>query len=137
MLELGKLEIYKLSLKLSDIIWQIYIYLSNDLKYNIGSQVIRSIDSIGANIAEGYGRFHYKDSVKFYYNARGSLWESKHWIHLLYKRSLIEKKEYEQIIKNLEVLGKKLNGFIKSVKNKNETNNKLQITNKLNSKEFL
>jgi len=136
-LELGKLEVYKLSLKLSDIIWQIYIDLSNDLKYNIGSQVIRSIDSIGANIAEGYGRFHYKDSVKFYYNARGSLWESKHWIHLLYKRNLIEKKEYEQIIKKLEVLGKKLNGFIKSVKNKNNTNNKLQITNRLNSKEIL
>ena len=136
-MELGKLEVYKLSLKLSDIIWQIYIDLSNDLKYNIGSQVIRSIDSIGANIAEGYGRFHYKDSVKFYYNARGSLWESKHWIHLLYKRNLIEKKEYEQIIKKLEVLGKKLNGFIKSVKNKNNTNNKLQITNRLNSKEIL
>jgi len=124
MLGLGKLEVYKLSLKLSDIIWQIYIDLSNDLKYNIGSQVIRSIDSIGANIAEGYGRFHYKDSVKFYYNARGSLWESKHWIHLMYKRSLIEKKEYEQIIKILEVLGKKLNGFIKSVKNKNVANDK-------------
>jgi len=136
-LELGKLEVYKLSLKLSDKIWQIYMDLSNDLKYNIGSQVIRSIDSIGANIAEGYGRFHYKDSVKFYYNARGSLWESKHWIHLLYKRSLIEKNEYDHIIKSLEILGKRLNGFIKSIKNKNDTNNKLQITNKLNSKEFL
>jgi len=57
-MELGKLEIYKILLKLSDDIWQIYSNLSTDLKYNIGSQVIRSIDSIGANIAEGYGRFH-------------------------------------------------------------------------------
>ncbi|GAB6074870.1 four helix bundle protein [Nautilia lithotrophica] len=122
-MELGKLEVYKLSLKLSDTIWQIYMDLSNDLKYNIGSQVIRSIDSIGANIAEGFGRFHYKDNIKFYYNARGSLWDSKHWIYLMYKRSLIEKNEYEQIIKSLEILGKRLNIFIKSIKNKNATNN--------------
>jgi four helix bundle protein len=118
-LELGKLEIYKLALKLSDKIWQIYINLANDLKYNIGNQVIRSIDSIGANIAEGYGRFHYKDSVKFYYNARGSLWESKHWIYLLYKRNLIKKEKYDELINNLEILGKKLNGFIRSIKDKN------------------
>ena len=55
-MELGRLKIYKISLKLSDTIWKIYIDLPNDLKYNIGTQVIRSIDSIGANIAEGYGR---------------------------------------------------------------------------------
>jgi four helix bundle protein len=89
-MELEKLENYKLSLKLSDMIWNVYSSLLNDLKYNI-DQVIRFVDSIGANIAEGYGRFHYKDSVKFYYNSRGSLWESKHWIYLLYKRNLIEK----------------------------------------------
>ena len=124
-MELGKLDIYKLALKLSDKIWQIYINLANDLKYNIGNQVIRSIDSIGANIAEGYGRFHYKDSIKFYYNARGSLWESKHWTYLLYKRYLVDKKEYEEIIKDLEILGKKLNGFIRSIKDKN--GNKEQI----------
>jgi len=118
-LELGKLEIYRFALKLSDNVWQIYTNLANDLKYNIGNQVIRSIDSIGANIAEGYGRFHYKDSIKFYYNARGSLWESKHWTYLLYKRNLVDKKEYEEIIKDLEILGKKLNGFINTIKDKN------------------
>jgi four helix bundle protein len=93
--------------------------LQIDLKYNIGNQVIRSIDSIGANIAEGYGRFHYKDSLKFYYNARGSLWESKHWVYLLYKRQLITKEKYEKMIGELELLGKKLNGFIKSMKERN------------------
>ena len=87
---LGKLDVYKISLNLSDKIWDVYKTLDRDLQYNIGSQVLRAIDSIGANIAEGYGRFHYKDSVKFYYNARGSLWESKHWIYLLYKRDLID-----------------------------------------------
>ena len=119
-MKLGNLEVYNMALKLSDEIWGIYIVLERDLKYNIGNQVIRSIDSIGANIAEGYGRFHYKDSVKFYYNARGSLWESKHWIFLLYKRDLINKEKFEQLVSDLEILGKKLNGFIKTIKNKSK-----------------
>ena len=118
-MELGKLDIYKRSLKLSSRIWDIYTVLPNDLKYNIGNQVIRSVDSIGANIAEGYGRFHFKDSIKFYYNARGSLWESKHWIYLLYKRDLINKDLYIELINNLEILAKKLNGFIRNLKDIN------------------
>ncbi len=84
--------------------------------------MIRSVDSIGANIAEGYGRFHYKDSMKFYFNSRGSLWESKHLVYLLYKRDLIDKKVYENMINDLEVLGKQLNSFIKSIRNKNAKN---------------
>jgi len=118
-MELGSLDVYRLSLKLSSNIWILYSNLPNDLKYNIGNQVIRSIDSIGANIAEGFGRFHYKDSIKFYYNARGSLWESKHWVYLLKQRELIDEAKYREMIENLEVLGKKLNGFIKSIKDKN------------------
>ena len=90
-MKLRNLKVYSITLKLSGEIWKIYIALERNLKYNIGNQVIRSIDSIGANIAEGYGRFHYKNSVKFYYNARGSLWKSKHWIFLLYKRGLINR----------------------------------------------
>jgi len=117
-MELGKLEIYKLSLKISDIVWDIYNALPKQFQFNIGDQVIRSVDSIGANIAEGYGRFHYKDSVKFYYNARGSLWESKHWFYLLYKRDLISKEIFNKSMLLLEQLGKKLNGFIQSIKTK-------------------
>ena len=119
-MKLSNLEVYKLSLKLSDKIWEVYKSLHKDVKYSIGSQVVRSIDSIGANIAEGYGRFHYKDSVKFYYNARGSLWESKHWILLLYKRDLISQEKFESLIIGLDILGKKLNVFIKTIKNKSK-----------------
>ncbi|TYB33922.1 MAG: four helix bundle protein [Flexistipes sinusarabici] len=117
-MELGKLEVYQISLKLSEEIWNIYSILPADLNFNIGSQVLRSIDSIGANVAEGFGRFHYRDSIKFYYNARGSLWESKHWVYLLNKRELIENEKYEKIVIDMEMLGKKLNGFIKSIKEK-------------------
>jgi four helix bundle protein len=115
-MELGKLEIYQLALKLSSNIWSIYEKLPKQLQFNIGDQALRSVDSIGANIAEGYGRYHYKDSIKFYYNARGSLWESKHWLFLLYKRGLMNKLLYDNMMSDINILGKKLNNFIESIR---------------------
>ena len=122
-MELGKLEVYQHSLKLSGDIWNVYENLPKSLRFGIGDQALRAFDSIGANIAEGYGRFHYKDSIKFYYNARGSLWESKHWLYLLYKRDLINKSLYNKMMEEINILGKKLNNFIESIKRK-ATNDK-------------
>ena len=112
---LGNLMVYQSALELSEMAWAIYISLEREFRYDIGSQFIRAIDSIGANIAEGYGRFHYKDKMKFYYNARGSLWESKHWLLLLYKRDFVEKEAFDHFLAKLNLLGKQLNGFIASV----------------------
>ena len=115
---LGELQVYRNALLLSEQAWNIYLYLPKHLRYDLGSQLLRAVDSIGANIAEGYGRFHYKDKIKFYYNARGSLWESKHWIHLFYKRKLIEKSHYEEFLSLINVTGIQLNNFIKSTGDK-------------------
>lgn len=70
--------------------------------------------------AEGYGRYHYLDSVKFYYNARGSFWESKHWAELLIERELISKGTLKLLSEQLDELGIKLNNFISSVKSKSK-----------------
>ena len=76
----------------------------------IGSQYIRVIDSIGANIAEGYGRYHYLDKIKFYYNARVSYCEAiTHWLELLHERHLINQNNYEIMIKISNELAPKLN----------------------------
>ena len=117
MKKLGELEIYKHSLRLSEKAWDIYKKIPKEFKYGISSQFLSYIDSIGANIAEGYGRFHYKDSLNFYYNSRGSLWEAKHWLILIYKRDFIPKEEFDSFLNELEILGKKLNNFINRLKN--------------------
>ncbi len=55
--------------------------------------MIQSIDSVGANIAEGYARYHYLDRIKFYYIARASLSEGAgHWIDLGFERKLLLKR---------------------------------------------
>lgn len=104
-IELKDLRVYQLSRSLSQSAWIIYQSFSNDLKWSIGQQFIRSIDSVGANVSEGYGRYHYLDRVKFYYNARGSYFEAiEYWLELLFERELISSKDYE----NLKIVGKEL-----------------------------
>lgn len=114
-LSLSKLESYKKARELSRIGWRIFNKLNWEGKRLGGFDFVESTDSVGANIAEGYGRFHYLDKAKFYYNARGSLLESRHWFDLLEERGKVEKKDakdYENCYKDLRPL---LNGLIRSV----------------------
>ena len=111
---LGDLKVYQNALLLSEKSWTIYLSLPKNLRFDMGSQFLRAADSIGANIAEGYGRYHYRDKIKFYYNARGSLWESKHWLFLLYRRNLITKEIFDECMNLVNFTGYQLNKFIES-----------------------
>ena len=62
---LNDLKVYKLARELSKVGWEIYESLNWKEKKIIGDQFIRAIDSVGANITEGYSRFHYLDRINF------------------------------------------------------------------------
>lgn len=112
---LDKLEVYKLARGLSETAWRIYEKFDWRIKKTTGDQFIKSTDSVGANIAEGYGRFHYLDKVKFYYNARGSLLESRHWLDLLDERGFLEKEEKSEYLGCYRRLRPGLNALVNSV----------------------
>ncbi len=111
-MELFELEIYKIALQLSDNAWEIYNKMNKNEQIIIGSQFITAINSIGANIAEGYGRFHYLDKNKFMYNARGSLMENIFWIEQLNKRCVITDDVFKSLSEKLNDELYKLNAFI-------------------------
>jgi four helix bundle protein len=112
-IELKNLEVYQLSRKLSTIAWEIFCRMDFVDKKHIGDQFLRSVDSIGANIAEGYGRFHYLDKVKFYYNSRASHYEAfTHWLELMAEREKISEDEFVTINQIASKLQVKLNNFI-------------------------
>jgi four helix bundle protein len=114
-IELKDLEVYKLSRELSTIAWKIFCRLDFMDKKHIGDQFLRSVDSIGANIAEGYGRYHYLDKVRFYYNSRASHYEAfNHWLELMYEREKISETEFSSIWNTAVTLQVKLNNFISS-----------------------
>lgn len=112
-IQLKDLEVYKLSRELSKIAWAIYETLDWRDKKIMGDQFIESTDSVGANIAEGYKRYHYLDRIKFYYNGRSSLSEScGHWLELLYEREKVPKDKYEKVKEIEKKLSVKLANFI-------------------------
>lgn len=116
-----ELEVYNKALAFSNKIWEIIIPLSYFEKNTIGNQICRSADSISANIAEGFGRYYYKDSKLFYYYARGSVFETKDWLHKLKDRNIINEITYAMLIDELNSIGKMLNNYIKSIGKLNQT----------------
>jgi len=115
-MKLGELEVYKISRDISREVWIIYKKFNWHEKKIIGDQWIRSVDSISANIAEGFGRFHFLDKNKFNYNARGSLLESFDWTDKLLERKYVTEEEYDSIMKKLRLCHKKLNRYIQTTK---------------------
>ncbi len=112
---LKDLEVYQLSRKLSSLAWSIYSTLSFEHKKIIGDQFIRSADSVGANIAEGYARFHFMEKARFYHFSRGSLSEAcQHWAELMLERKIISEGVFNSIQEVHKPLEIKLNNFISS-----------------------
>ena len=112
-----KLEIYKLAEKLADKIWFIVEKWQYFEKDTVGKQMVRAADSVGANIAEGNGRYSYKENQHFIRIARGSLNETRHWLRRAYTRNLLATKEIEELKPIIEDLTLKLNGYLRYLKN--------------------
>lgn len=110
------LDVYSLSEELSDMVWCDFDGWPEKAKRTMGYQVIRSSDSIAANISEGYGRYTPPDRKKFYLYARGSFEETKTWLRKAARRKVITKERSEEYACIIEALGPKLNAFIKSTK---------------------
>lgn len=110
---LKDLQVYELARKLSSLAWDIYSNLNYEQKKIIGDQFIRSADSVGANIAEGYARYHYLEKVRFYHFSRGSLSEAcQHWAELMLERKIITQTIFDSLQEIHKPLEIKLNNFI-------------------------
>jgi len=106
------LEIYQLSEELADEIWNMVLAWNHLSQETVGIQIIRSADSIGANIAEGSGRGSNQDYRRFLRISRGSLNETRHWLRRAFKRNLLTVKQIETLSPILEKLTPKLNAYL-------------------------
>jgi four helix bundle protein len=113
---LEDLDIYQLGLKIGEDVWQIVSEWKFFEKKTLGGQFVEAADSIAANIAEGYGRYFYKDRKQFCYYSRGSLMETKTWATKAFNRQLISKEIFDLLIEKLRALHFKLNNYIKKLK---------------------
>ena len=109
------LDVYRLAENLGDRVWDIVYTWQDFLKNSLGYQLVKSADSIGANIAEGFGRFHFAENKQFTRIARGSLYETRHWLRRAYKRKLLNGGQTKELQALLEELSPRLNAYITSI----------------------
>lgn len=101
---------------LADGIWQHIVLWESFAREVVGKQLAEAADSIGANIAESFGRFHYADKIHHLYYARGSLFETKYWLNLALTRALMPSAEAEKYSARLTDIARQLNAFVSKLK---------------------
>ena len=109
------LRVYRLAEEIADLIWEIVIKWDWLPRDTVGKQLIKSADSIGANIAEGTGRGSFADNRRFARIARGSLFELKHWLRRAYRRRLLTELEVSSLQNLIQELTPKLSAYIASI----------------------
>ncbi|KQS37097.1 four helix bundle protein [Pedobacter sp. Leaf194] len=125
------LEVYMLAEDLSNEIWNVVIRWDFFAKETVGKQICRAADSISANIAEGYGRFHFKENKNFCYYSRGSVLETKSFLRKMRHRGLVSEEIYNHLFNRLEIIHIKLNAYLKYIGTKS-TATKPQTDGSLN-----
>ena len=112
-LKLNDIDAYKVAFNLSNYVWDLIVKWDRFNSDTVGKQFVRSVDSISANLAEGFGRYSKKDKIKFYRISFGSMYESLDWNEKAVKRKLINKSEYDYIFSKLQKLPKLIHQLIK------------------------
>jgi four helix bundle protein len=109
------LTVYQVSEQLADKLWPIMHGWKHIAQDTVGKQMVRAVDSIGANIAEGSGRGSFQDNRRFVRMARGSLYETQHWLRRAFQRKLLTSDQVAKIQPLIERLGPLLNGYLRSI----------------------
>ena len=114
---LNNLEVYRVAQELAKYIYQNVInQLPNEEKWGLTSQIRRAVSSIPANIAEGYGRFYYQETIRFCYLARGSLMELMSHIELCESAGYLTKDQALKIDKKVQSSLRLIHGYINYLK---------------------
>lgn len=118
-LDLKDVVPYTIAYPLSNYVWRIVIEWNYFARDTVGRQFVRVIDSISANIAEGFGRYTKKDKIRFYRYAFGSFREALDWVSKARDRDLLTKEQADHIQNQLNKLPREIYHLI------NLTNEKL------------
>jgi len=123
---LEDLRVLQIAESIADDVWKLVVTWERFERDVVGGQLARAIDSVGANIAEGFGRFHYGDKLVFLYYARGSLFEAKYWLNRARVRHLIPTDQARDMSSRLTDLARQLNAFASSLKRQRQDDAPIQ-----------
>lgn len=114
-MKLEDFQTYNMAMDLGEKVYEVVSKWHYFDKDTIGKQMVRAADSIAANLSEGVGRYHYRERKNFSYYSRGSLFETKTWLTKANNRNLITDDQFDELIKDIETIGVKINNYIKTI----------------------
>jgi four helix bundle protein len=106
------LEVWQLGKQLAILTYKLTERFPPNEMYGLISQIRRAAISVPGNIAEGFGRYHYLDRVKFLFNARGSLNELKSHLLIAVELDFSTDASLQSVFELIEILSVKLNNLI-------------------------
>jgi len=106
------LEVWQAARKYKNTVYKLVTVLPPIEKYRLEDQLIRASRSIGSNISEGYGRYTYKDQLRFCVQARGSLYETLNHFIDAFDCQYISEETLIEFRQNALAVEKKLNGYM-------------------------
>lgn len=107
-----EMETFLLLERLIDKIWSIVLPWGPLPRDTVGKQLVRSADSIGANLCEGDARYHYKDKLNYCYIARASLKETCYWLRRAEARKLLSREDSVEMREELDSVRRWINTLI-------------------------
>jgi len=120
--ELEDLRILKVAESIADAVWKQVVQWDEFAKDVVEKQMARAVDSIGANIAESYGRYNFGEKLQFLYYSRGSLFETKYWLNRALTRELMQADEVKDYASKLSDVARQLNAFSNSLRSQRKDN---------------
>lgn len=115
------LNVWKESRNLREIIWKLSKSLPSEEKFRLADQMIRASRSTTACIAEGYGRYHFQESIQFCRQSRGSLFELIDHLTVAHECEYLDSSIVNNLENKIKVAIRMLNGYIKYLKNGKES----------------
>jgi four helix bundle protein len=113
---LEDLRVLKAAEEIADAIWKKVVRWDPFAKDVVGKQLAEASDSIGANVAESFGRFNFGEKIQFLYYARGSLFETKYWLNRSLARELMSADEVRNHATQLTAVARQINSFAASLR---------------------
>ncbi len=121
MIPLEELEVYKVALEIGDFAWNLVDKWPFFAKDTLGKQLVKAADSMAFNIAEGHGRYFYKENRNFCFYSRGSAKEALTGFRKAEKRHLLSPEESDHVQKRIAFYFILMAGYIRSIgRNKDE-----------------
>ena len=114
-MDIEDLIVYRRSLELAEEIWTEVETWPRFAQQTVGRQLVRSADSVSANISEGHGRYHYGEKKQFCYYSRGSIQETMTWLDKAQRRNLISDSRAAELKSESIEIRRMLNGYIRSL----------------------